>query len=146
MFICLFQWWYFSFILTDFRYFSLIKKNLKIARHSQNSLKWTLWKGCRWFQLFFIDFQLFLTDFSYLKTKTPKVAWHSQNWSKMYLLEGVCMVSTIFHWFFKWGYTVLPLSSVRPSKIFFVAFFSVTIDSRNLIFGHKRHIGIPYCG
>ena len=43
------------------------------------------------------------------------------------------------------GYTVLPLS-VRPSKIFFVAFFSVTVDGRNLIFGHKHHIGIPYCG
>ena len=43
------------------------------------------------------------------------------------------------------GYTVLPLS-FRPSKIFFVAFFSVTVDGRNLIFGHKRHIGIPYCG
>ena len=36
--------------------------------------------------------------------------------------------------------------SFRPSKIFFVAFFSVTVDGRNLIFGHKRHIGIPYCG
>ena len=33
-----------------------------------------------------------------------------------------------------------------PSKIFFVAFFSVTVDGRNLIFGHKLHIGIPYCG
>jgi hypothetical protein len=43
------------------------------------------------------------------------------------------------------GYTVLPLS-VCPSKIFFVAFFSVTVDGRNLIFGHKLHIGIPYCG
>ena len=37
-------------------------------------------------------------------------------------------------------------TSVRPSKIFFVAFFSVTVDGRNLIFGHKCHIGIPYCG
>jgi hypothetical protein len=47
------------------------------------------------------------------------------------------------------GYTVLPLSvlpSVRPSKIFFVAFFSATIDGRNLIFGHKLYIGMPYCG
>ena len=47
------------------------------------------------------------------------------------------------------GYTVLPLSvcpSFRPSKIFFVTFFSVTVDGRNLIFGHKHHIGIPYCG
>ena len=33
-----------------------------------------------------------------------------------------------------------------PSKIFFAAFFSVTVDDRNLIFGHKRHIGTPYCG
>ena len=38
------------------------------------------------------------------------------------------------------------LPSFRPSKIFFVAFFSVTVDGRNLIFGHKRHIGIPYHG
>ena len=43
------------------------------------------------------------------------------------------------------GYTVLPLS-VCPSKIFFVTFFSVSVDGRNLIFGHKRQIGIPYCG
>ena len=35
--------------------------------------------------------------------------------------------------------------SVRP-KIFFVAFFSATIDGRNLIFCHKLHIGIPYRG
>ena len=41
------------------------------------------------------------------------------------------------------GYTVLPLS-VHPSKIFFVTFFSVTVDGRNLIFGHKLDIGMPY--
>ena len=35
--------------------------------------------------------------------------------------------------------------SVRPRN-FFVAFFSLTVAGRNLIFGHKRHIGIPYCG
>ena len=29
---------------------------------------------------------------------------------------------------------------------FFVAFFSATIDDRNLIFGHKLHIGTPYHG
>jgi hypothetical protein len=28
----------------------------------------------------------------------------------------------------------------------FVAFFSATIDGRNLIFGHKFHIGTPYRG
>ena len=36
--------------------------------------------------------------------------------------------------------------SFRPSNIFFVAFFSVTVDGRNLIFGHKLHRGMPYCG
>jgi hypothetical protein len=29
---------------------------------------------------------------------------------------------------------------------FLVAFFSATIDGRNLIFGHKLHIGTPYRG
>ena len=29
---------------------------------------------------------------------------------------------------------------------FFVAFFSATVDGRNLIFGHKLHIGTPYRG
>jgi hypothetical protein len=40
-------------------------------------------------------------------------------------------------------------TSVRPSvrpQIFFVTFFSATIDGRNLIFGHKFHISMPYCG
>jgi hypothetical protein len=36
--------------------------------------------------------------------------------------------------------------SVRPSFCPSKIFFSVTIDGRNLIFGHKCHIGIPYCG
>jgi hypothetical protein len=29
---------------------------------------------------------------------------------------------------------------------FLVAFFSATIDGKNLIFGHKLHIGTPYRG
>ena len=36
--------------------------------------------------------------------------------------------------------------SFRSSKIYFVAFFSATVDGRNLIFGHKLHIGTPYRG
>ena len=35
--------------------------------------------------------------------------------------------------------------SVRP-KIFFIVFFSVTIDGRNMMFGHKLHTGTPYRG
>ena len=38
------------------------------------------------------------------------------------------------------------ITVLRPSQIFFVAFFSVTVDGRNLIFGHKLHIGTPYRG
>ena len=44
------------------------------------------------------------------------------------------------------GRGVYCFTSVCPSNIFFVAFFSVAVDGRNLIFGHKHHIGIPYCG
>jgi hypothetical protein len=37
---------------------------------------------------------------------------------------------------------------IKINKIctFFVTFFSATIDGRDLIFGHKLHIGTPYCG
>ena len=48
------------------------------------------------------------------------------------------------------GEGVYCFTSVRPSfrlsKIFFVTLFSVTVDGRNMILGHKRHISIPYCG
>ena len=43
------------------------------------------------------------------------------------------------------GYTALPLS-VCPSFPPSVAFFSATINGRNLLFGPKLHIGMPYCG
>ena len=33
-----------------------------------------------------------------------------------------------------------------PSVVLTYAFFSATIDGRDLIFGHKLHIGIPYRG
>jgi hypothetical protein len=42
--------------------------------------------------------------------------------------------------------SIVAEKNVRPSKIFFVAFFSATINGRNLIFGHKFHIGTPYRG
>jgi hypothetical protein len=41
---------------------------------------------------------------------------------------------------------IYSFTSVRPSKILFVTFFSVTVDGWNLIFGHKCHISILYCG
>jgi hypothetical protein len=40
---------------------------------------------------------------------------------------------------------LVPITS-RDICPFLVAFFSATIDGRNLIFGHKLHIGTPYRG
>ena len=42
--------------------------------------------------------------------------------------------------------TLLIFIHIEDICSFFVAFFSATIDGRNLIFGHKLHIGMPYCG
>jgi hypothetical protein len=57
-----------------------------------------------------------------------KDKWH--NWSKLYYSW---IKLTILFYF-------------CSSKIFFVAPFSVTVDGRDLIFGHKLHIGTPYRG
>jgi hypothetical protein len=35
---------------------------------------------------------------------------------------------------------------IEHISTFFVTFFSATIDGRDLVFGHKLHIGIPYRG
>ena len=42
--------------------------------------------------------------------------------------------------------TLLIFLHIEHICSFFVAFFSATIDGRNLIFGHKLHIGTPYRG
>jgi hypothetical protein len=42
--------------------------------------------------------------------------------------------------------TLLIFIHIEHTCSFFVAFFSATIDGRNLIFGHKLHIGTPYRG
>ena len=42
--------------------------------------------------------------------------------------------------------TLLIFIHIEHICSFFIAFFSATIDSRNLMFGHKLHIGTPYCG
>jgi hypothetical protein len=42
--------------------------------------------------------------------------------------------------------TLLVFIHIEHICSFFVAFFSATIDGRNLIFGHKLHIGTPYRG
>jgi hypothetical protein len=42
--------------------------------------------------------------------------------------------------------TLLIFIHIEHICAFFVAFFSATIDGRDLIFGHKLHIGAPYRG
>jgi hypothetical protein len=42
--------------------------------------------------------------------------------------------------------TLLIFLHIEHICSFFVTFFSTTIDGRNLIFGHKLHIGTPYRG
>ena len=42
--------------------------------------------------------------------------------------------------------TLLIFIHIEHICSFFVTFFSATIDGRNLIFGHKLHIGTPYRG
>jgi hypothetical protein len=42
--------------------------------------------------------------------------------------------------------TLLIFLHIEHICSFFVAFLSATIDGRNLIFGHKLHIGTPYRG
>jgi hypothetical protein len=62
-------------------------------------------------------------------------------------LTGPKTLSTIWHTYMKlvnkYLYTHLTYICICT---FFVAFFSATIDDRNLIFVHKLHIGMPYCG
>ena len=42
--------------------------------------------------------------------------------------------------------TLLIFIHIEHICLFFVTFFSATIGGRNLMFGHKLHIGTPYCG
>jgi hypothetical protein len=42
--------------------------------------------------------------------------------------------------------TLLIFIHIEHICTFFVTFFSATIDGRDLIFGHKLHIGTPYRG
>ena len=101
-----------------------------------------------------------------MKLEIQDLAWgrhknvEKLNWFEMKMICIICLFSFLYPRSNGGGYAVLlyPRStpqggilfylcpSFRPSKIFFVTFFSATIDDRNLIFGQKLHIGMPYCG
>jgi hypothetical protein len=91
--------------------------------------------ACNFYTLFSIYHCLFVI----LILINVQIYWCSRNW----FFDIVFIIPPLPEG--GGGYTVLPLS-VCPSKIIFVAFFSVTVDGRNLIFGHKLHIGTPYRG
>jgi hypothetical protein len=40
----------------------------------------------------------------------------------------------------------IKINKFGKQEVGIVAFFSATLEGRNLIFGHKLHIGMPYCG
>jgi hypothetical protein len=74
-------------------------------------------------------------------------------------LTGPKTLPTIWHTYMKlvtkyqipvinscWEKCDLTFMHIEHICSFFVAFFSATIDDRNLIFGHKLHIGTPYRG
>jgi hypothetical protein len=73
-------------------------------------------------------------------------------------LTGPKTLPTIWHTYMKLvtKYQISAINSVCRLSLFlytlnnicsfFVTFFSATIDGRNLIFGHKLHIGTPYRG
>jgi hypothetical protein len=52
---------------------------------------------------------------------------------------------TIWHTYMKLV-TKYQIPVINSCCTFFVTFFSATSDGRNLIFGHKLHIGTPYRG
>ena len=78
--------------------------------------------------------------------------WHKREKlkKKKKIFSSSCNAVFIFCKITMFNYTPAPrrgrgvycFTSIHPSKIF----FSVTVDGRNLIFGHKLHIGILYCG
>jgi hypothetical protein len=48
--------------------------------------------------------------------------------------------------YYKYIHMKIFLTWNKIKKDIFRRIFSATIDGRNLIFGHKLHIGMPYCG
>ena len=106
------------------------------------------WRGSSFGKQFLVLGHINLI-FSSLDCKFPKISaskWNTCN-ELFWIDMPVCVSGRHFYTPApRRGRGVYCFTSVRPSNIFFVAFFSVTVDGRNLIFGHKHHLGIPYCG
>jgi hypothetical protein len=74
--------------------------------------------------------------------KTVSVGWLKSRYMKFLVLQSQVKkqtINTIIHFLFS---TLL----IEHICTFFVTFFSATIGGRDLIFGHKLHIGTPYRG
>jgi hypothetical protein len=63
-------------------------------------------------------------------------------------LTGQKTLPTIWDTYMKLAtkYQISVIIHIEHICTFFVTFFSATIDGRDLIFGHKLHIGTPYHG
>jgi hypothetical protein len=85
-----------------------------------------------------ISWEAFLTGSSNLTgQKTLPTIWGT--YMKLVTKYQISATNSCWEkWGEKWAYMCI--------CAFFVAFFSATIDGRNLIFGHKLHIGTPYRG
>ena len=103
----------------------------------------------------FADFVHFYTHLTYICICTFFVAFFSATIDDRNLIFGHKLHIGMPYRGKRFWTCQIPTSCLPTSLIFilieyicsfFVAFFSATIDCRNLIFGHKLHIGMPYCG
>jgi hypothetical protein len=101
------------------------------------------------------DFVDFYTHLSYICICTFFIAFFPATIDDRNLIFGHKLhIGTSYRGKRFWTHRI-PTSCLPTSFIFmhiehictyFVTFFSATIDGRNLIFGHKHHIGTPYRG
>jgi hypothetical protein len=75
-------------------------------------------------------------------SKTPPTIWHT--YMKLVTKYQIPVINSCLEKCAeKCAYTNIHIEHICT---FFVTFFSATIDCRDLIFGHKLHIGTPYRG
>jgi hypothetical protein len=101
----------------------------------------------------FADFVDFYTHLTYICICTFFVAFFSATIDGRDLIFGHTLyIGISYHGNRFWNHqiptsclpTLLIFIHIEHICSFFVVFFSATIDGRNLIFGHKLHIGTPY--
>jgi hypothetical protein len=73
--------------------------------------------------------------------------WHKSDiWSQASYWYPISWEAFLYPSDFYFLFADLIFIHIEHICSFFVTFFSANIDGRNLIFGHKLHIGTPFCG